>query len=221
MGDNFIKKKAVTMNLRVVESFRKFRSMGMLKKAALHLIAGQIDEEVIKPLREIFVSLDWSGDGLVSASELRMGLRKAGVKMVPEDLDELMQDIDTDGSGEIDYSEFLAATLDPAVYTKEEVCWSAFRIFDRDGDGVVTGYELKNALNNGSPEEIVTDELALEMIKEVDETGDLTIHFTEFVKMMKGVSQPYVNKTERQKAKEKKKIIRREGKLKMEKATKA
>jgi len=219
--ENHVKKKPVTMNLRVVESFRKFRSFGPLKKASLALIAGQIDEEVIKPLRDIFVALDWSGDGLVSASELRMGLRKAGVKMVPEDLDELMQDLDTDGSGEIDYSEFLAATLDPAVYTKEEVCWSAFRIFDRDGDGVVTPWELAAALNNGSPEEVVSEEYARSLIMEVDENGDDSIHFTEFVKMMKGLSQAFVDKTQKQRDREDRKRKKKEGKLKIEMAQKA
>lgn len=34
-------------------------------------------------------------------------------------------------SGVIDYTEFLAATLDKNVYQKEEACWAAFRVFDR------------------------------------------------------------------------------------------
>lgn len=36
----------------------------------------------------------------------------AGLKDVPEDLMDIMKQVDSDGSGVIDYTEFLAATLD-------------------------------------------------------------------------------------------------------------
>jgi calcium-dependent protein kinase len=37
-----------------------------------------------------------------------------------------MNSIDTDGSGKIDYTEFLAATMEKSVYMKEEKLHSAF-----------------------------------------------------------------------------------------------
>merc|ERR1719163_567800 len=140
--EKFCGRKNVPISLKIIDNIRRFRSMGVFKKASIHLIASLIDDEITKPLREIFMALDWSGDGLISASEIRVGLIKAGVRMVPEDLEQLLMDIDTDGSGEIDYTEFLAATLDAKVYTQEEICWTAFRIFDRDGDGLITAEEL-------------------------------------------------------------------------------
>ncbi len=54
---------------------------------------------------------------------------------IPTDLEELMKDIDSDGSGSIDYTEFIAATVDKKVYIQEDVCWAAFRVFDLDGNG--------------------------------------------------------------------------------------
>ena len=47
-----------------------------------------------------------------TAEELREGMSKAGLKDVPADLAQLFADIDSDGSGAIDYTEFLAATRD-------------------------------------------------------------------------------------------------------------
>merc|ERR1712232_739559 len=64
-------------------------------------------------------------------------------------------------------------------------------------------------------------EQAVEIIREVDEMGDLTINFKEFVKMMKGQSQPWIHKTDKQKAKEERKRKKKEGTLKMEMATQA
>eukprot|EP00435_Cladocopium_sp_Y103_P070865 s25_g36.t1 len=57
--------------------------------------------------------VDKNGDGLLTAAELKAGLEKGGLKdNIPGDLQEIMKSIDADGSGVIDYTEFLAATLD-------------------------------------------------------------------------------------------------------------
>jgi calcium-dependent protein kinase len=48
-----------------------------------------------------------------------------------------MESIDTDGSGTIAYTEFIAATLDKSVYLKEEKLFQAFRMFDIDNSGKV------------------------------------------------------------------------------------
>lgn len=41
------------------------------------------------------------------------GLEKGGLTTIPGDLQEIMKSIDADGSGVIDYTEFLAARLQP------------------------------------------------------------------------------------------------------------
>lgn len=46
--------------------------------------------------------------------------------------------IDTDGSGKIDYTEFLAATMEKSMYMKEEKLHNAFRMFDLDGNGKIS-----------------------------------------------------------------------------------
>jgi len=50
-----------------------------------------------------------NGDGSLSLEELKKGL--AG-KANGENILELLKSADTDGSGEINYTEFLAATID-------------------------------------------------------------------------------------------------------------
>merc|ERR1711920_739253 len=127
---------------------RSFRSQNKLKKAALQIIAGQLNDGQIKALRETFVQLDHNGDGLLTPAELKEGLAKAGLKEIPPDIQQIMEDVDADGSGVIDYTEFLAATLDKRTYLKEDVCWSAFRVFDRNGDGKISQDELKAVLGD-------------------------------------------------------------------------
>merc|ERR1719352_2048228 len=92
------KSKGVSLQDNFVDNLRSFRSQNKLKKAALQIIAGQLNDEQIKALRETFMALDHNGDGLLTAQELKEGLSKAGLKDIPVDLEQILQDVDSDGS---------------------------------------------------------------------------------------------------------------------------
>mmetsp|Transcript_121632 Transcript_121632/g.242308 ORF Transcript_121632/g.242308 Transcript_121632/m.242308 type:complete len:500 (-) Transcript_121632:244-1743(-) len=189
---DWIKKKApkaapIALQANFVDKLRGFRSQHKLKKAALHVIAGQLHDDQIKELRAIFLALDDNGDGLLTLQEMKQGLEKSGLKEIPADLKQIMEDVDSDGSGVIDYTEFLAATLDQRSYLKEDVCWAAFRIFDLNGDGKISKDELRQVLGNGDVQDMVGGKEGIEdLIKSIDKNGDGEIDFEEFMAMMRG-----------------------------------
>jgi calcium-dependent protein kinase len=131
------------------------------------------------------MTLDANGDGKLTINEMKEGIKKAGLKEIPADLQQIMEDVDSDGSGVIDYTEFLAATLDKRTYLKEDVCWSAFRVFDRNGDGKISQDELKQVLGDEAVAGTVGQTLAQQLLSEVDANGDGVIDFEEFMAMMK------------------------------------
>jgi len=180
------KAKQVTLSGNFVDKLRGFRSHNKLKKAALAIIASQLSEEKIQKLRETFRALDENGDGMLSEVELKEGLARAGLTEIPPDLQEILKDIDSDGSGVIDYTEFLSATLDKKTYIQEEVCWAAFRLFDTDGDGKITQDELKAVLESGDVDEAAAKKSMQEIMDEVDTDGNGEISFQEFMVMMRG-----------------------------------
>jgi len=191
LNHDWIKNKApkaidVCLQQNQLENLRSFRSQNKLKKAALQVIASQLNEIQIKALRDIFMALDDNSDGLLTATETGEGLEKAKPKDIPADLQQILQDVDSDGSGVIDYTEFLAATLDKCMFAERDVCWAAFRVFDIDGDGVITKEELKKVLQGDeNMAQLLGGKSVEEVIKEIDKDGDGQINFDEFLKMMK------------------------------------
>merc|ERR1712217_59796 len=109
------------------------------------------------------------GDGMLTIKEMSEGLNRAGL----------------DGSGSIDYSEFLAAALEKKDYLREGACWNAFRFFDRDGDGRISLEELRQVLNSCNLQQEVGQAKLELALREVDRNGDGEIDFEEFMEMMR------------------------------------
>jgi len=89
--------------------------------------------------------------------------------------------VDADGSGEIEYSEFVVATLNEKNLLSNNKLQTAFRMFDKDGGGSISIDEIKQILSFGQtlePEVIDT------IMKQVDANGDGEISFEEFQEMM-------------------------------------
>jgi len=176
----------VPLDTGFVDKLRAFRCHNKFAKAALHVIAQQANEAQVKGLREAFLSLDTNNDGKLSLAEMKEGLGSAGVSVPPGDLQEIMDGIDSDCSGVIDYTEFLAAMLERKQYLQEDVCWSAFRVFDLDGDGKVSKSELATMLRGGSGSRMLDADTCAEVLKEVDRNGDGVVDFDEFMSMLRG-----------------------------------
>jgi calcium-dependent protein kinase len=179
------KAKNVALSNGMMDNLKGFRSQNKLKKAALHIIANQLDESQISTLREIFMGFDSNGDGQLTVPEMKEGIEKSGLAEIPE-LHAIMAEVDADGSGVIDYTEFLAAALDKRVYMKEDVCWNAFKVFDRNGDGVISKAELEEVLKDDKVESMCGQKAIADLLQDVDKNGDNFIDFDEFMGMMKG-----------------------------------
>jgi len=165
------------------DKLRVFRGVSKLKKVALTLIAQQLNEKDIEELKQTFQILDKNRDGTLTAQEIKEGMRQHKVSL-PEDLEESLRLIDTDGSGVIDYTEFIAATMSTKQYLKEEVVWSAFRTFDKDGDGKITRAELMSILKDDALTQEQLEGQIDQMMKEVDLNNDGSISYHEFLTMM-------------------------------------
>ncbi|CAJ1351640.1 unnamed protein product [Effrenium voratum] len=62
------------------------------------------------------------------------------------EVDRLVHKVDATGMGHISYSEWLAATADPVWYTHPAHISATFRLFDFDGDGMISEEDLKKII---------------------------------------------------------------------------
>jgi calcium-dependent protein kinase len=102
-----------------------------------------------------------------------------------QEVDEMFQKVDADNSGEIDYSEFVVATMNEKNLLSNNKLQTAFKMFDKDGGGSISTDEIKQVLSFGQTldEKVIND-----IIKQVDANGDGEISFEEFAEMMKKAS---------------------------------
>ena len=95
----------------------------------------------------------------------------------------MIEEVDTDGNGTIDFPEFLSMMARKMQDTDtEEEIREAFKVFDKDGNGFISAAELRHVMTTLG-EKLSEDEVE-EMIREADVDGDGQINYDEFVKLM-------------------------------------
>lgn len=77
-----------------------------------------------------------------SANELGTVMKSVGYQPTEADVAKLIKKADSDGSGVIEFEEFVEMMGDYEVIGEEDII-SAFKMFDRNGDGVISRSELK------------------------------------------------------------------------------
>uniref|UniRef100_A0A670IIL6 Calglandulin n=1 Tax=Podarcis muralis TaxID=64176 RepID=A0A670IIL6_PODMU len=136
-----------------------------------------------------FDMFDADGGGDISTKELGTVMRMLGQTPTKEELDAIIEEVDEDGSGTIDFEEFLVMMVrqmkEDAKGKSEEELAECFRIFDRNGDGFLDAEELVEIFQLSG--ESVTGEEIEELMKDGDKNNDGRIDFDEFLKMMEGV----------------------------------
>ena len=134
----------------------------------------------LEECKEVFDLIDKDKDGLITTNELGDIMKALGANPTKEELQQIINEVDREGSGKIEFKEFFDVFSkrmnDPDT---ENVLIEAFKIFDKDGNGVISSKELRNVMQVLG--ESLSEEECEEMIKEADIDGDGYINYDEFV----------------------------------------
>ena len=127
-------------------------------------------------------ALAQDGGGSIDARELKDLMASVGQNPTDEELEEMIRIADADGTGDIDFAEFVTLMAHKMADEKsEETLRAAFSVFDTSGDGFINAEEMRRIMINvGEP---VTLEDVEQVIRKVDKNGDGAIDYDEFTKV--------------------------------------
>merc|ERR1712167_471780 len=134
--------------------------------------------------RKNFNLFDKKRTGAIPIGDMGTVLRSLGQNPTEAELAALMEEVDKDKSGTIEFDEFvdLMSRTNKTKEQMEEEIKNAFLTFDADGSGFITREELVETLTTmGDP---VDEETINGMISEADLDGDGKINYAEFTKIM-------------------------------------
>ena len=119
-----------------------------------------VSKQEKEKLAQMFKTFDKNGDGRLDKKEIQEGYHKYQHKMISdEEIDEIFARIDVDGSGYIDYTEFVASAMNNADLLSDTKSQQkalktsikdklnrAFEMFDSDNSGTISLAEIRKVL---------------------------------------------------------------------------
>eukprot|EP00658_Telonema_sp_P-2_P018293 TRINITY_DN17177_c0_g2_i3.p1 TRINITY_DN17177_c0_g2~~TRINITY_DN17177_c0_g2_i3.p1 ORF type:complete len:289 (-),score=73.16 TRINITY_DN17177_c0_g2_i3:267-1133(-) len=157
--------------------------MSYMKKKTARVKA--LTEEQVDECREAFEMFDIDRSGCIDVRELKAAIKALGMDVSAEELHKMVSEVDKDGNGTIEFSEFLSMMTAKmsAAATDEEIA-KCFKLFDNDATGMITYKNLVHArqiLGMGD----VSDGQLENMLKQADRSGRGAISLADFIRLMR------------------------------------
>lgn len=143
----------------------------------------KLSEDQLDELKEAFAIYDINKDGVITTRELGTVMRQLGQNPTEAEILQMIKELDKDSDGTISFNEFalLMAGKMKNADTEDDVR-DAFRVFDINGNGLISAHELRHVVTNLG--EKLSEEEANEMVRVADLDGDGLINYNDFISMM-------------------------------------
>jgi Ca2+-binding EF-hand superfamily protein len=153
-----------------------------------------LTEDMIQKYERSFRHADASGDGRLGREEVEKMVKRLGLQLSKEQLDDIFREVDKDHSGEIEFDEYCAMMVKLTGVRKRinareyidkadiDSYRAAFNGFDTSGDGTICAKELDRLLRK--MEIVLRVDQVEALLTKYDADGSGEIDFTEFLSMM-------------------------------------
>ena len=162
-------------------SLRTFAKLNAFTKLVVEVVASQLPPEKLLSLRDDFLRADVDGNGVLSLDELRAAL---GTGVDGDELANLFESVDVDGSHTVGFHEFVAAAVVRRIDIDDQALHAAFDAIDSEGLGYITPESVRatvgiDAAHYGDDGDI---DRALSL---ADSDGDGKVDYAEFLDFVK------------------------------------
>jgi len=148
-------------------------------------MADILNESMIMEFQDAFNSLADS-KGIISTKMLGPLLKLIGENPPEEEIQDIVNDVDKNGTGVFKFPEFLSMMAKKCdLLVADDDIREAFKVFDCDGNGFISRSELKHVLCNLG--EAISEDECNYLVEEADIDGDGSINYEEFCAMMNSV----------------------------------
>ena len=145
-----------------------------------------IPPEKLGEYKEAFDMFDKNKTGTISANDISKIMKNFGYPITKKEVESIIEEIDTTGSGELDFEEFVTFMEKQTQIideTDEDLVLNAFKSFDKDHDGKITNYEFRYILSQLG--DAFTEEECDTLFKECDLNNDGILEYQDFINFWK------------------------------------
>ena len=166
---------------KIIDKMAIFVQQNKFKQAVLQFISTEFNlKKEEDELKRMFKEFDKEDKGTISKEVFVAQIEKIDGSIVSKEIiGEIFSKLDLDGSGTISYNEFLTSIIDSRKILTEDRLEKAFKMFDRDENGLLSVDEIKSFFGGD-------EKTWKKVLKEVDKNGDGEVDFEEFKTMMIG-----------------------------------
>ncbi|KAG5900329.1 hypothetical protein JTB14_026337 [Gonioctena quinquepunctata] len=148
----------------------------------------ELSKDQIALLKSAFDTFDVEKKGSIGTVMIGTILSMLGIQTTDSMLKEIIDEVDEDGSGELEFAEFITLAsrfmVEEDAEAMQQELKEAFRLYDKEGNGYITTSTLKEILKE-LDDKVTNDELDM-MIAEIDADGSGTVDYDEFMEVMTG-----------------------------------
>ena len=171
---------------KILENLKSQKERPIFYQMVLSFISYHFkDTELLMELSRIFYKIDRNSDGKITIEDLTNAYEEAGEKISKDELEEIINMVDFDKNGFIEYEEFIRVCIPEDRLFTDVNLKNAFDLFDTEKRGEITYMQVVDALEK---ENHINSKMIASLKKEVSNMGDELLNYEKFKSYMHTLS---------------------------------
>ena len=186
-------KEAITYTEEDKNKLKKLKTLNKKSKfyqiVMTYLSYHYLDNKLLNELNRLYNKLDKNKDYRITKTELYNAYKEANIPISKKEVDEIINSIDYNNNGDIDYEEFIRSCIPKEKLFTDENLENAFSMFDIQKKGFITPKEIIDFIESTKQ---IKEKLKLKIKNEITDIVDEIIDIDTFKEFMINLSNANV-----------------------------